>query len=113
MRIAGRIADQSGGPAPDNLYVLERPAPLWTTDKGESGRTLERAMESYRPDRAHLVVIDPASAALEGTTNDSAPVGGYAARGPHRGAPWIVSRWHTSGTPLTLMRSDYESSDVA
>ena len=28
VRIAGRIADQSGGPAPDNLYVLERPAPM-------------------------------------------------------------------------------------
>ena len=76
VRIAGRIADQSGGPPPDNLYVLERPAPLWTTDNGESNPGAHWSGLWKAIDRigARLVVIDPASAALEGATNDSGPV---------------------------------------
>ena len=78
VRIAGRIKDRTGGdPAPNHLYVLERPAPLWMiTDPGKSGPgdhwyALWKAVTRIK---ASLVVIDPASAALEGATNDSGPV---------------------------------------
>ena len=76
VRMAGRIEDHSGGPAPDGLYVLERPAPLWKTDKGESnrGELWRELWKAVARIGASLVVIDPASAALEGATNDSGPV---------------------------------------
>ena len=94
VRIAGRIADQSGGPAPDNLYVLERPAPLWTMDKGESnpGEHWSGLWKAIDRIGAHLVVIDPASAALERGNQRQRP-GGRLRR------PWSASRGTLNGFP--------------
>ena len=76
VRIAKRIEDRIGAAAPKDLYVLEHPLPLWTTDKGESkpGGHWSGLWEAIGRIGARLVVIDPASAALEGATNDSGPV---------------------------------------
>ena len=76
VRMAGRIADLTDTAAPDGLFVLPAPEPLWKTEKGESTRGIhwDALWQAVARIGASLVMIDPASAALEGATNDSGPV---------------------------------------
>ena len=71
-------------------------------------------MESYRPDRGALGrdrpglgwpwKEQPTTAARWEATPPVVRIEGH---------PEWFPGWHTPGTPLILMRSDYESSDVA
>ena len=76
VRMAKRIEDLTDTAAPDGLFVLPAPEPLWKTKKGEStpGIHWTALWQAVARIGASLVIIDPASAALEGATNDSGPV---------------------------------------
>ena len=77
VRIAARLRAM-GCAAPGDILTLPSPAPLWeqseggTSGKGGQWDHLWSALEhGVRPS---LVIVDPASAALCGATNDSGPV---------------------------------------
>ena len=76
VRMAKRIEDLTDTAAPDGLFVLPAPEPLWKTEKGEPtpGIHWTALWQAVARIGASLVIIDPASAALEGATNDSGPV---------------------------------------
>lgn len=77
VRIAHRIRAMHGAPAPESLLLLPNPEPLWEQgDYGDSRKGphwdgLWRAVRNVRPT---FVVVDPASAAMAGATNDGVPV---------------------------------------
>ena len=76
---------------------------VWTTDKGESNQGAHWSGLWKAIDRigARLVVIDPASAALEGATNDSGPV--------RRFMPALRLEAETSGVGVLVVAHDTKS----